>query len=67
MKQLNETNLGFWMDVGRISESMDDVDRAKTAYEQAIKHNHDSISAKKAIAILYKDKLKQYDKVPVLL
>lgn len=63
MKQLNEANFEFWMDVGRLSESMDDVDRAKTAYESAIKHKHDSISAKKAIAMLYKDKLKQYDKV----
>jgi len=67
MKQLNDANFGFWMDVGRISESMEDVDRAKTAYEAAIKHNHDSISAKKAIAMLYKDKLKQYDKVRGLL
>lgn len=64
MKQLNDANFGFWMDVGRFSETMDDVDRAKTAYEAAIKHNHDSIAAKKAIAMLYKDKLKQYDKVP---
>ena len=62
MKQLSEANFGFWMDIGRISESMDDIERAKTAYEQAIKHNHDSVAAKKAIALLFKDKLKQYDK-----
>ena len=66
MKQLNDANVAVWMDIGRIAESMDDIDRAKAAYEMAIKHNHDSIPAKKAIAMLYKDKLKQYDKVRLL-
>jgi tetratricopeptide (TPR) repeat protein len=63
VKQLNEVNVSAWMDVGRLAENMDDVDRAKAAYEMAIKHNHDLASAKKALALLYKDKLKQYDKV----
>ena len=66
MKQLSDANVAVWMDIGRIAESMDDFDRAKVAYEMAIKHNHDSIPAKKAIAMLYKDKLKQYDKVRLL-
>jgi hypothetical protein len=66
MKQLSDANVAVWMDIGRIAESMDDIDRAKAAYEMAIKHNHDSIPAKKAIALLYKDKLKQYDKVHLL-
>ena len=57
--------LACWMDVGRLAESMEDVDRAKTAYEMAIKHNHDFIPAKKALALLYKDKLKQYEKVQI--
>jgi len=42
---------------------MNDIDRAKLAYEMAIKNNHDSIPAKKALALLYKDKLKNIDKV----
>lgn len=66
MKQLSDANVAVWMDIGRIAESVDDIDRAKVAYEMAIKHNHDSIPAKKAIALLYKDKLKQYDKVRLL-
>ena len=63
MKNLSDANVNCWMDIGRIAESMDDIERAKNAYEMAIKHNHDSIPAKKAIALLYKDKFKQYDKV----
>ena len=66
MKQLSDANVAVWMDIGRIAESVDDIDRAKVAYEMAIKHNRDSIPAKKAIALLYKDKLKQYDKVRLL-
>ena len=63
LKTLNDANVAVWMDIGRISESLDEVERAKMAYEMAIKHNHDCIPAKKALAMLYKDKLKQYDKV----
>lgn len=67
MKQLSDANVAVWMDIGRIAESMDEFERAKTAYEMAIKHNHDSILAKKALALLYKDKLKNNDKVRILL
>ena len=63
MKALSDANVALWMDIGRVAEFLDDIDRAKVAYEMAIKHNHDSIPAKKAIAMLYKDKFKQYDKV----
>lgn len=66
MKALSDANVGLWMDIGRVAESFDDIDRAKNAYEMAIKHNHDSIPAKKALALLYKDKYKQYDKVFIL-
>jgi hypothetical protein len=66
MKSLSDANVSLWMDIGRVAESFDDVDRAKNAYEMAIKNNHDSIPAKKAIALLYKDKYKQYDKVFIL-
>jgi hypothetical protein len=63
MKQLSDANVAVWMDIGRIAESMDDVDRAKAAYETAIKNNHDFVPAKKAIALLYKDKFKMFDRV----
>lgn len=63
LKQLSDANVATWMDLGRLAESMDDNERAKIAYEMAIKNNHDSIPAKKAIALLYKDKLKILDKV----
>ena len=63
MKQLSDANVAVWMDIGRIAESMDDFDRAKTAYEIAIKHNHDNLAAKKALGLLYKDKLRSNDKV----
>jgi cytochrome c-type biogenesis protein CcmH/NrfG len=63
MKQLADANVAVWMDIGRIAESMEDFERAKTAYEMAIKHNHDNLAAKKALALLYKDKLKSNDKV----
>jgi len=63
MKQLADANVAVWMDIGRIAESMDDFERAKTAYEMAIKHNHDNLPAKKALALLYKDKLRSNDKV----
>jgi hypothetical protein len=63
LKQLSDANVATWMDLGRLAESMDDNERAKVAYEMAIKNNHDSIPAKKAIALLYKDKLKVLDKV----
>lgn len=63
MKQLADTNVAVWMDIGRIAETMEDYERAKTAYEMAIKHNHDNLAAKKALALLFKDKLKSNDKV----
>jgi hypothetical protein len=67
MKQLSDMNTATWVDIGRLAESMNDTDRAKLAYEMAIKNNHDSIAAKKALAVLYKDKLKNLDKVWSLL
>ena len=63
MKQLADANVAVWMDIGRIAESIDDFERAKTAYEMAFKHNHDNLPAKKALALLYKDKLRNNDKV----
>jgi len=63
MKQLADMNTATWIDIGRLAESMNDIDRAKLAYEMAIKNNHDSVPAKKALALLYKDKLKNLDKV----
>lgn len=63
MKQLSDMNTATWIDIGRLAENMNDIDRAKLAYEMAIKNNHDSIPAKKALALLYKDKLKNIDKV----
>jgi hypothetical protein len=63
MKQLADANVAVWMDIGRLAEAMDDIDRAKAAYETAIKNNHDYIPAKKALAILYKDKYKMFDRV----
>jgi hypothetical protein len=63
MKQLADANVAVWMDIGNVAESLEDIDRAKLAYEMAIKHNHDSIPAKKALAMLYKDKLKNFEKV----
>ena len=63
MKQLNELNVSVWMEIGRIAESMEDFERAKIAYETAVKHNHEAVAAKKALALLYKDKFKMYDKV----
>jgi hypothetical protein len=63
LKQLSDANVATWLDIGRLAEGVEDYDRAKTAYEMAIKNNHDSIPAKKAIALLYKDKLKSLDKV----
>src|SRR5438046_4070239 len=41
MKQLNDANVTVWMDIGRNAENIDDFDRAKVAYEMAMKHNHD--------------------------
>ena len=63
LKQLSDVNVSTWLDIGRLAEGVEDYERAKTAYEMAIKNNHDSIPAKKAIALLYKDKLKSLDKV----
>ena len=63
LKQLSDANVSTWLDIGRLAEGVEDFERAKTAYEMAIKNNHDSILAKKAIALLYKDKLKSLDKV----
>jgi len=63
MKQLADMNTATWVDVGRLAENMNDIERAKLAYEMAIKNNHDSIPAKKALALLYKDKLKNLEKV----
>jgi tetratricopeptide (TPR) repeat protein len=63
LKQLSDANVATWLDIGRLAEGVEDYERAKTAYEMAIKNNHDSIPAKKAIALLYKDKLKSLDKV----
>jgi tetratricopeptide (TPR) repeat protein len=63
LKQLVDANEATWMDLGRLAEKMDDNERARAAYEAALKNNHDSIPAKKAIAILYKDKFKNTEKV----
>lgn len=63
LKQLSDANVATWLDIGRLAEGVEDFERAKVAYEMAIKNNHDSIPAKKAIALLYKDKLKSLDKV----
>jgi len=62
-KQLMDANEDVWMNIGRMQESMDDTERAKTAYESALKNNPDSVRAKRALALLYKDKLKDYNKV----
>jgi hypothetical protein len=67
LKQLSDANVATWMDLGRLAESMEDNERAKVAYEMAIKNDHNSIPAKKAIALLYKDKLKVLDKVSLAL
>ena len=66
-KQLTDANEDVWLNIGRLQETMDDVERARAAYESAIKNNPDSIRAKKALALLYKDKLKEYGKVTRLL
>ena len=63
LRQLADANEATWMELGRLAEKMDDVERARIAYDLAIKNNHDSIPAKAAIALLYKDKLKSVDKV----
>ena len=39
-----------------------DYERAQVAYEMAIKNNHENIHAKKAMALLYKDKFKDLSK-----
>jgi general transcriptional corepressor CYC8 len=54
-----------WMDVGRLAEMMNETERARLAYESALKLHHDSIPARKALGILYKDKYKNMDKVQI--
>jgi|SRR5271156_1226226 len=66
-KQLADVNEEVWMNIGRLQETMDDPERAKAAYESALKNYPDSIRAKKALAMLYKDKLKDYNKVNILI
>jgi tetratricopeptide (TPR) repeat protein len=65
MKQLVDANEATWMDIGRLAEKMEDYERARAAYEAALKNNHDSIPAKKAIAILHKDRFKSTEKVDI--
>jgi tetratricopeptide (TPR) repeat protein len=63
LRQLADTNEATWLDLGRLAESMGDWKRAKEAYEGAIKNNPESLPAKKALALLFKDKLKDIDGV----
>jgi hypothetical protein len=63
VKQITDANVAVYMDIARLAESIEDHDRAKSAYENVLKYNHDNLAAKKALGLLYKDKYKNNEKV----
>ncbi|KAL8700211.1 MAG: hypothetical protein Q9224_001069 [Gallowayella concinna] len=53
LAQLNEV---VWLGIGSASELMGDLDGALTAYERALRHNYQSISAMNAISCILRTK-----------
>ncbi|KAI4220562.1 MAG: hypothetical protein L6R36_007533 [Xanthoria steineri] len=53
LAQLNEA---VWLGIGSASELMNDLDSALTAYERALQHNYQSITAMNAISCILRTK-----------
>ncbi|RKP01410.1 hypothetical protein CXG81DRAFT_12034, partial [Caulochytrium protostelioides] len=61
LQALSAKNEQTWIEVGTLAELMNDADHALSAYENALRHNPDSIPALTQIASLYRSR-EQYDK-----
>ncbi|RDB29062.1 General transcriptional corepressor ssn6 [Hypsizygus marmoreus] len=50
VQKLSQTNEQTWLLIGRVAEQMGDLDHALTAYENALRHNQNSLSGLTQVA-----------------
>ena len=53
---LTQTNEATWLQIGQLNESMGDLDAATDAFENALRHNANSVQAMQAISCILRTK-----------
>jgi general transcriptional corepressor CYC8 len=56
IQRINQENESVWIQMGKLCEQMNDVDKALLAYEHVLKFNHFNIQALSQIASIYRSK-----------